>query len=48
MILFEGKTDGEIVSPRGPTHFGWDCVFQPAEGGGKTWVILSGRQESSH
>lgn len=36
VILFEGKTEGEIVPPRGPTHFGWDCVFQPAEGGGKT------------
>ena len=22
-ILFEGKTDGKIVSPRGPKNFGW-------------------------
>lgn len=29
-IVFEGRTDGNIVSPRGPTTFGWDPVFQPA------------------
>ncbi|KAJ1918209.1 acetyl-coenzyme A synthetase 2 [Mycoemilia scoparia] len=28
-ILFEGKTHGTIVPPRGPTTFGWDPVFQP-------------------
>ena len=27
--VFEGKTDGTIVAPRGPTDFGWDPVFQP-------------------
>lgn len=35
-ILFEGRTEGEIVQARGPTTFGWDAVFQPVEGGGKT------------
>lgn len=29
VLLFQGKTDGEIVLPRGPTDFGWDCCFQP-------------------
>ncbi|KAL7065617.1 putative inoine triphosphate pyrophosphatase, partial [Cryptosporidium serpentis] len=28
-ILFEGIVDGEIVTPRGNTTFGWDCIFQP-------------------
>ncbi|CDS13589.1 hypothetical protein LRAMOSA05765 [Lichtheimia ramosa] len=28
-IIFEGKTDGKIVLPRGPRDFGWDCAFQP-------------------
>lgn len=43
-ILFEGKTFGDIVEPRGPRNFGWDCAFQPgkeegAVGDGKlTWV----------
>ena len=27
--LFIGKTEGEIVSPRGPENFGWDPCFQP-------------------
>ncbi|KAJ3212582.1 nucleoside triphosphate pyrophosphohydrolase ham1 [Dinochytrium kinnereticum] len=29
VLLFEGKTDGRIVRPRGPTNFGWDPIFQP-------------------
>ena len=27
--VFEGKTAGKIVSPRGPRDFGWDPIFQP-------------------
>jgi inosine triphosphate pyrophosphatase len=27
-VLFVGETEGEIVQPRGSTHFGWDAVFQ--------------------
>ena len=27
--VFVGKTDGNIVSARGPTTFGWDPVFEP-------------------
>ena len=27
--LFIGKTDGEIVSPRGDNNFGWDPCFKP-------------------
>ena len=34
-ILFEGKTEGRIVSARGPTNFGWDPVFE-VEDTGKT------------
>jgi len=29
VVLFEGRTDGTIVSPRGPPDFGWDPCFQP-------------------
>ncbi|XP_023015735.1 inosine triphosphate pyrophosphatase [Leptinotarsa decemlineata] len=29
VILFQGRTDGTIVSPRGPRDFGWDPCFQP-------------------
>eukprot|EP00158_Paraphelidium_tribonemae_P005491 Partr_v1_DN27371_c3_g1_i1_m46265 putative Pyrophosphatase that hydrolyzes non-canonical purine nucleotides such as inosine triphosphate (ITP), deoxyinosine triphosphate (dITP) or xanthosine 5'-triphosphate (XTP) to their respective monophosphate derivatives. The enzyme does not distinguish between the deoxy- and ribose forms. Probably excludes non-canonical purines from RNA and DNA precursor pools, thus preventing their incorporation into RNA and DNA and avoiding chromosomal lesions (By similari len=26
-MIFEGRTDGKIVSARGPTSFGWDPIF---------------------
>ena len=29
--LFQGRCDGSIVAPRGPTDFGWDPCFQPDE-----------------
>ena len=29
VVLFCGKCPGQIVSPRGPTDFGWDPCFQP-------------------
>ena len=29
VILFQGRTTGTIVSPRGPKDFGWDPCFQP-------------------
>ncbi|XP_066158975.1 inosine triphosphate pyrophosphatase [Euwallacea fornicatus] len=29
VLLFQGKTNGEIVIPRGPRDFGWDPCFQP-------------------
>jgi inosine triphosphate pyrophosphatase len=43
-ILFEGRTDGHIVPARGPNKFGWDPVFEPVEGEGKTCVssVLDG------
>jgi len=39
-ILFEGRTEGKIVPPRGPKHFGWDPIFE-AEDTGKTYAELS-------
>jgi len=38
--LFEGRTDGRIVAARGPTDFGWDPVFEPMEGSGKTFAEM--------
>lgn len=29
--VFVGRTDGEIVTPRGSREFGWDPVFQPVD-----------------
>ena len=37
--LFEGKTPGVIVEPRGSRHFGWDPCFQP-DGFDKTYAEL--------
>lgn len=39
IVLFEGKTAGLIVSPRGPRDFGWDPIFQP-DGYDKTYAEL--------
>ncbi|EFN69846.1 Inosine triphosphate pyrophosphatase [Camponotus floridanus] len=29
VFIFQGRTQGTIVSPRGPREFGWDPCFQP-------------------
>ncbi|KAF7789430.1 hypothetical protein EIP86_000374 [Pleurotus ostreatoroseus] len=39
-ILFEGRTDGKIVPPRGAGKFGWNPVFE-VEGTGKTFAEMS-------
>lgn len=39
VLLFQGRTDGTIVSPRGPRDFGWDACFQPL-GSDKTYAEL--------
>jgi inosine triphosphate pyrophosphatase len=46
-ILFEGRTTGMIVPARGPTHFGWDPIFQPDEGGGKTYAEMDGTAKNA-
>ncbi|KAL1917761.1 uncharacterized protein VTP21DRAFT_3595 [Calcarisporiella thermophila] len=38
-ILFEGRTDGTIVPPRGSAVFGWDPIFQP-EGFTQTYAEM--------
>lgn len=39
-VVFDGRTPGRIVPARGPTDFGWDPVFQPDEGEGKTYAEM--------
>ncbi|TVY81011.1 Inosine triphosphate pyrophosphatase [Lachnellula suecica] len=36
-IIFQGRTDGKIVPPRGPTNFGWDPIFEYE---GKTYAEM--------
>jgi inosine triphosphate pyrophosphatase len=38
-ILFEGRTDGRIVPPRGSPKFGWGPVFE-TDDNGLTYVVL--------
>lgn len=45
-ILFEGRTEGHIVPPRGPTHFGWDPIFEPFESGGLTYAEMDGMEKN--
>ncbi|KAJ5790326.1 uncharacterized protein N7518_007337 [Penicillium psychrosexuale] len=36
-IIFQGRTEGTIVRPRGPAKFGWDAIF---EYNGKTYAEM--------
>lgn len=44
--LFQGKTKGEIVSPRGSRDFGWDPCFQPL-GYDKTYGEMSKEEKNT-
>ena len=43
--LFIGKTDGEIVSPRGDNNFGWDPCFKPSCSK-KTFAEMDGNEKN--
>lgn len=45
--VFEGKTDGKIVHPRGSLDFGWDPIFEPLEGKGKTYAEMEKDEKNS-
>mmetsp|Transcript_13079 Transcript_13079/g.19526 ORF Transcript_13079/g.19526 Transcript_13079/m.19526 type:complete len:668 (-) Transcript_13079:35-2038(-) len=49
-IIFDGRTHGLIVPPRGKLDFGWDPIFQPDESGGLTYAEMSkeGKDAISH
>ncbi|XP_039269506.2 inosine triphosphate pyrophosphatase-like [Styela clava] len=40
VLLFTGKCEGRIVSPRGPRDFGWDPTFQP-DGYNETYAEMA-------
>ena len=44
--LFRGRTEGIIVSPRGPSDFGWDPCFQP-DGFKQTYAEMPKDQKNS-
>lgn len=41
VTVFEGKTLGTIVPARGKLDFGWDPIFEPNEGEGKTYAEMT-------
>lgn len=43
-ILFQGRTTGTIVPPRGPQNFGWDACF---EYGGKTFAEMAAHEKNA-
>lgn len=45
-MVFVGRTEGEIVAPRGATDFGWDPVFQP-RGYSKTYAEMTKEEKNS-
>ena len=46
-VLFDGRTEGKIVRPRGSLDFGWDPVFEPDEGGGKTYAEMTKEEKDA-
>ncbi|KAI1437259.1 inosine triphosphate pyrophosphatase-like protein [Xylaria sp. CBS 124048] len=42
--LFQGRTDGKIVPARGPTHFGWDAIFEYE---GETYAEMAKEKKNS-
>lgn len=45
VTIFQGKTQGMIVPPRGSRGFGWDCVFEP-NGYAKTYAELPSEEKN--
>ena len=50
IYVFDGRTDGTIVLPRGNLDFGWDPIFEPKESNGLTYAEMekSHKNEISH
>jgi len=44
-VLFEGRTEGTIVPPRGPENFGWDPIFLP-DGKVQTYAEMSTEEKN--
>ncbi|KZO91574.1 Maf/Ham1 [Calocera viscosa TUFC12733] len=45
-VLFEGRTRGKIVQPRGKGQFGWDPVFE-VEGKGRTYAEMDPEEKNA-
>lgn len=47
VAIFDGQTAGKIVQPRGSLAFGWDPIFEPTEGGGKTYGEMTKEEKDA-
>jgi len=45
--IFDGRTKGKIVPARGKLDFGWDPVFEPEEGNGKTYAEMTKEEKDA-
>ena len=46
--LFEGRVDGHILMERhGTGGFGYDSIFQPNEGDGRTFAQMTGEEKNA-
>jgi len=45
--VFDGRTHGQIVNARGKLDFGWDPIFEPDEGDGKTYAEMTKDEKDS-
>ncbi|KAL5334581.1 inosine triphosphate pyrophosphatase-like protein [Aspergillus crustosus] len=43
-ILFQGRTEGSIVRPRGPANFGWDPIFEHE---GRTYAEMTTEEKNT-
>ncbi|KAL4789523.1 inosine triphosphate pyrophosphatase-like protein [Aspergillus venezuelensis] len=42
-LIFQGRTEGAIVRPRGPENFGWDPIFEHE---GKTYAEMTKEEKN--
>jgi inosine triphosphate pyrophosphatase len=47
IYVFDGRTNGKIVPARGPLDFGWDPIFEPEEGKGKTYAEMTKEEKNA-
>ena len=46
--LFEGRVDGHILTERhGKGGFGYDSIFRPCEGDGRTFAQMTGEEKNA-
>lgn len=46
--VFDGRTNGKIVRPRGDGNFGWDPIFEPVDANaGKTYAEMTSAEKNA-